>query len=92
MQLSASDLRRVFQKLRIETVECKHHVRGFLMVDGKRVLPLHYSNGRSDMWGSVAHMFRKSMHLNQGEFEDMVRCTMSREEYVQILRAKKMVR
>ena len=92
MQLNAADLRRVFTKLKIETVECKHHVRGFLVVDGKRVLPLHYSNGRKEMWGSVAHLFRRSLHLSQTEFEDLVRCPLSREQFVEILRSKDLLR
>lgn len=92
MQINAADLRRVFAKLKVETVECKHHIRGFVVVDGRRVLSLHFSNGRKDMWGSVAHLFRRSLHLSQSEFEELVRCTLSREEFVEILRSKDILR
>jgi hypothetical protein len=88
MQLSTRDTERIFKKLQIEVVSCKHHVRGFLVVDGRRVLPLHYSNGRKDLPGSVPHLFRKALHLTVEEFAVMVGCTMGRDEYVELLKQR----
>ena len=91
MQFSTSDAARVFRKLEIQTVTCKHHVRGFLVVDGKRVLALHYSNGRKDMPGRVPQLFRQSLHLSLEDFSTLMGCTLSRAEYISILRVLSLV-
>lgn len=88
MQVSIDDLKKVFKKLEIESVQCSHHVRGFLVVDGKRILALHYSNGRKDMPGSVGHLFRRSLLLKEDEFARLIKCTLGRSDYVELLREK----
>lgn len=88
MQVSAGELQRIFRKLEIEPKESPHHVAGWLVVDGKRVLPLHYSHGRKDMPGNVPHRFRKSLHLDVDEFLVFKRCKMGRDEYLEVLRAR----
>jgi hypothetical protein len=85
MHLTTAEAARVCKKLEIEIVECKHHVRGFLVVDGRRILPVHYSNGRKDLPGDVPHRFRKALHLSVDEFRSFLECTLSRREYVELL-------
>lgn len=88
MQLTTVEAARVFGKLEIKAVACKHHVRGFLVVNGKRVLPVHYSNGRKDLPGNVPHLFRKSLHMSVEEFNQFLACTLSRIEYLALLRSR----
>lgn len=88
MQLSERELRRIFTKLKVETKPSTHHVAGWFLVDGKRVLPLHYSRGHNDMPGHVPEKFRKQMFLNRVEFLEMKRCTMTRDEYVVVLQER----
>ena len=76
---------QVLTKLQFQMTECKHHVRGFLVVDGKKVLCAHLSFGSGDMPAFVAQKFRKSLHLNQTEFAEMVNCSMQRKEYIALL-------
>jgi hypothetical protein len=85
------DAERIFRKLDLQDKRNTKHVYGWLIVDGKRVLPLHYSHGRGDMPGHVPERFRNAMHLNRGEFAEMVGCTMTREEYVRVLRRRGIV-
>lgn len=88
MQLSVRDLEELFRKLRIESKKSSHHIAGYLVVDGRRVLPLHYSHGRKPMPGHVSEKFRKSTRLDRIEFSELKDCTMSREQYIGVLRDK----
>jgi hypothetical protein len=85
MHLTTTEAAKVCKKLEIEIVECKHHVRGFLIVEGRRIFPVHYSNGRKDLPGDVPHRFRKVLHLSVDEFRAFLECTLSRGEYIALL-------
>ena len=91
MHLTTSEAEKICNKLQIELVSCKHHVRGFLVVDGRRVLPVHYSNGRKDMPADVPHKFRRSLHIDVEEFFRLLRCTLSRDQYVTLLRERGLI-
>ena len=86
MQLTTRQASRVFRKLEVREKRSTHHVAGFVVVDGKKVLPVHYSHGNKDMKGPVPHRFRKSLRLSEAEFAELRDCTLSREEYFQLLR------
>ena len=68
MQLTTREAEKLIKKLGFEVVECKHHIRGFLTVDGRRIFPVHCSFGRGDLPGEVPHLFRKSLKLSTAEF------------------------
>lgn len=88
MQLSAAELKRIFNKLEIEPKQSTHHVAGWLVVDGKKILALHYSRGHKDMPGHVPHRFRKALHLKTDEFQVFKRCRMDKDEYLELLRER----
>lgn len=88
MKLTKRDAARIFDKLEVQERRATGHVYGWLVVDGRRVLPLHYSHGRGEMPGKVPERFRKAMHLDHFEFGRMVGCTMKRDEYVALLRSR----
>lgn len=88
MQLSTKQASRLFRKLQVQEKRSTHHVAGFVMVDGKKVLPVHYSRGNKDMKGPVPHRFRKSLRLSEDEFAELRDCTLSREAYLQLLRER----
>lgn len=82
MTLSTKDAIRVMDKVGVEYVKCDHHVRGFVVIKGKRILPIYCSHGNKDMPEHVAHLFRKSMRLSTDEFHRLRSCTMSKSEYL----------
>jgi hypothetical protein len=88
MQLTTNDAQRVLKKLAFEVVECKHHVRGFLIVDGKKLFPVHYSFGKKDLPGDIPHRFRRSLNLSLQEFGELVGCSIDRTKYLALLREK----
>jgi hypothetical protein len=88
VNLRKADAERIFRKLELKDTRSKKHVHGWLMVDGQRVLPLHYSLGRGDMPGHVPERFRKAMRLDRAEFREMVNCKMTRAAYLRLLRSR----
>jgi len=85
MQLTTREARRVIDKICDDRKDCDHHVRGFVVVDGKRLFPVHCSFGNKDIPEVVVHRFRKSLHLMVEEFSVLASCTMTKEEYVTII-------
>lgn len=85
MQLKTKDAAKIFRKLEVEEVKSRHHVRGFLVVNGVRVLPLHYSHGNKELPGPVPKRFASSLRLNRREFTELKQCTMSRLAYLDVL-------
>jgi len=88
MQVTTSDAQRVLKKLKFELSDCKHHVRGFFTIDGKKVFAVHYSFGSKALPGNVSHLFRKSLHLSEEEFREMVACYIDRAGYELILQER----
>lgn len=85
MQLTTRDAELIFRKLEVERVESSHHVRGYLVHEGRRILALYYSFGRKPFPGRTSDMFRRSMHLADHELRRFISCTMSREEYLELV-------
>ena len=85
MQLSTREARKVIDKVCDQRTECTHHVRGFVIVDGKRVFPIHCSFGNKDMPVSVIHRFRRSLRVTIDEFSSLVGCTMDRDHYKSLI-------
>jgi len=89
MQLSTRDAEGVFAKLEMVEVRSTHHVRGYFYLNGVRLFSLHYSRGNKDMPANVPHLFRKGMRLSTDEFRRFRVCTMSRDEYIRLMRQRK---
>ncbi len=85
MQIKKKEAERIFKKLNIQKKSSKHHVSGWIIINGKKTLPVHYSNGRGDMPGYVGEKFRKSFKLSVDEFSELKDCTMSKEKYFHIV-------
>lgn len=88
MQLKTTEALKLMEKLEISFKKCKHHIRGFLIVDGVRVFTVHCSNGRKEMPGKIPHRFRESLKLTVDEFATLRKCTLNRAAYVKLLREK----
>ncbi len=88
MILRKRDLERIFRKLCIEERKSKHHIRGYLIYEGKKILSLHYSFGRGDMPGRISEKFRKSLNASAEELEGLVECSIDGDQYIELLRKK----
>ena len=88
MQLTTKEATSLMRKLEIELVECKHHIRGFVTYNGRRLFAVHCSYGTKDLPGNVPHLFRKSLRLSTSEFEILRSCKINRERYLEILKER----
>ncbi len=88
MQLTTRDAQVVFAKLGIEEVKSTHHVRGFVVIDGVRVLPVHYSRGKKPFPGHVSEKFRKSLRATPEEMAGLVKCWLSGPDFLGALRQR----
>jgi hypothetical protein len=91
MQLTTKQAAKIFRKLKVVRRKSTHHIAGFVVVDGRKVLPVFYSHGNKDMKGPVPHRFRKSLRLSEDEFARLRDCTLSREDYHRLLRERGVV-
>jgi len=85
LQLKKQEAEKIFKKLGVNEKTDSHHVRGFICVNGIKVLPVFYSHGNGDMPGKIPEKFRKSLLLNHDEFMRLKECPMRKEEYYSLL-------
>jgi hypothetical protein len=88
LELSTHDAEKVLRKAGVDLRQSTHHVRGFIMLDGKAVLPVHFSHGRKDLPGPVPNRFRKSLRMTVEEFRLFRSCELSKEQYLVLLRTR----
>ncbi len=74
MPIDTVRINRVIQKLGIEPRKSAHHVAGWLVVDGQRVLALHYPRGLDVLPAVWLQRLRDEMHLTDPEFAALVKC------------------
>lgn len=86
--IKSRDMETIFRKLQIEKIECDHHVRGYVMVDGKRMFATHYSFGKKDIYGRVLHNIIRDLQATEEIFFGLADCHKEREDYVRMLKAK----
>jgi hypothetical protein len=91
MQLKKIEAQAITNKLQIEYRQKKHNY-GLLKYKGKPILPVYFSHGRGDMPGNVPDKFRQSLKLNENDFENLKNCPLSREDYIEILKEKGLIR
>ncbi|MBF0565983.1 MAG: hypothetical protein HQK89_12145 [Nitrospirae bacterium] len=74
--------------MKVEEKPSKHHVAGCIVIDGKKALPVHYSNGDGDMPAKIGDKFRKCFKLDEDDFRTLKGCKMTREEYIDLIRLR----
>lgn len=78
----------LFSKLGIKPISKKHHIGGYLIYKGRRILKYHFSHGRGDMVGNVGDIFRQSFLLDELQFINLLKCPLDKEGYINILKEK----
>ncbi len=90
MQVSKADLRKVFEKLKLEVRSTKHRY-GWFTFEGKKILRVHYSHGRGSLPGRVSDKVRSQLKINQKNFKDLIKCPLSIGDYIVILKDKGLI-
>ena len=85
--MKKSEMEKVFRKLALE-VRTTGHYYGWLVFKGKKVLRVHYSHGKGDIPQRVSDKIRGQLKLTKKDFNDLVACPLSYEDYLAILKKK----
>jgi hypothetical protein len=56
--------------------------------DGKAVVFTKRSHGNKDL---PENLIRQQLKLNEGQFSGLISCSVSRDDYIEILRSKKII-
>ncbi len=88
--MKKSSIEKVFRKLKLQ-VRSTGHNYGWLIVNGKKILRVHYSHGKGEISEKVVNKIRGQLKLSQKDFKDLISCPMSREDYLRVLIEKGIV-
>ena len=86
MKIGRDELTALFQKLECETCESDDIVVGWFVVDGRRVLTLHFWKDDSSLSRQAVLRLRDQLCADDDELRDLIECPLSRDEYVLLLR------
>ncbi|MFO8089911.1 MAG: hypothetical protein R6U13_08755 [Desulfatiglandaceae bacterium] len=81
------NIERIFNKLSLE-IRSTGHQYGWLTVDGKKILRVHYSHGKGDLPNKIVNKIRGQLKLSEKDFNDLVACPLRYEDYLGILKRK----
>jgi len=87
MQITKRHIEKVFTKLKLEKRSTTHNY-GWLVINGKKILNVHYSHGRGDIPKGVTNKIRSQLKLSQSNFVDLVNCPLTYEKYLEIIKVK----
>ena len=87
MQLKKRDVQKIFQKLNLE-VRSTHHIYGWLVINGEKILRVHYSFGKGNIPSKITEKIRGQLKLNQQNFKDLIECPLTKEDYLEIIKEK----
>ena len=87
MQLKKRDIQNIFRKLDLET-RSTNHIYGWLVVNGKKILRVHYSFGKGNIPAKVSEKIRGQLKLDRSNLKDLIECPLSKEDYLVILKDK----
>ena len=80
--MKVHDFDRVVNKLGMETSDSKHH-HAWLVHNGVTVVRTKRSHGNSKF--IPEDLIRKQLHVNKDQFAGLQSCTVSKDDYIQIL-------
>jgi hypothetical protein len=88
--MKKADIEKIFHKLALE-VRSTGHNYGWLTVENKKILRVHYSHGKGDLPNKVVHKIRGQLKLSEKDFKALIACPLTYEGYLDILKRKGLV-
>ncbi len=82
---------KIFKKLNLRVRSTGHHY-GWLVVNGKKILRVHYSHGKGDISRKIENKIRGQLKLSQENFKELVDCPLTYEDYIRLLKQKGFIR
>lgn len=81
------EIEKIFNKLNLQ-IRSTGHNYGWLIVESKKILRVHYSHGKGDIPEKITDKIRGQLKLSQKDFRDLVECPMTYEGYINTLKNK----
>ena len=81
------DIEKIFNKLSLQVCSTGHNY-GWLTVNDKKILRVHYSHGKGDLPDKIMHKIRGQLKLSEKDFINLIACPLSYEAYLDILKRK----
>lgn len=78
---------KIFKKLNLR-VRSTGHYYGWLVVNGKKILRVHYSHGKGDISEKIKNKIRGQLKLSQKNFKELLDCPLTYEDYIKLLKRK----
>lgn len=88
--MKKKECKRIFKKLDLK-VRSTGHNYGWLIVNGKKILRVHYSHGKGDIPSKVTNKIRGQLKLSREDFKVLIDCPLSYEGYIKILKQKRCI-
>ncbi len=88
--MKVNEVEKIFRKLDLK-VRSTGHNYGWLIVNGRKILRVHYSHGKGDIPSIVANKMRGQLKLSQKDFSELLNCPLTYEGYLNILKQKGIV-
>mgnify|MGYP001568078215 FL=1 len=89
MRIKYRDAENLLNKLKFDPPRQTHHKRYKFRYGGKTILTAYHSHGSGEM--KATDKFRIDLKLNPQQFRDAIQCTLNYDEYVEILKSKKII-
>jgi len=80
----------IFDKLEME-IRQTHHLIGWFVYAGRKILKTRISFGKGEIPGAIADKFRGQLKLNDKEFRALIDCSLTKDDYVEILKRKGLI-
>lgn len=81
------EIEKIFKKLDLKARSTTHKY-GWLVVNNRKILRVHYSHGRGDIPEKIANKIRGQLKLSQKDLRDLIDCPLTYGDYINILRRK----
>ena len=88
--MKINEMEKIFRKLDLK-VRSTGHNYGWLIVNGRKILRVHYSHGKGDIPSVVVNKIRGQLKLSQKDFVELINCPLTHEDYLNILKQKGIV-
>ena len=85
--MKKKDIEKIFFKLHL-SVRSTGHNYGWLVIDDIKILRVHYSHGKGEVYKKITNKIRGQLKLSQKDFQDLIRCPLTYDGYVKILEKK----
>ena len=85
--MKKSEMEKIFRKLSLQ-IRSTGHNYGWLVLNGKKILRVHYSHGKGDIPEKITNKIRGQLKLSQKDFRELIKCPLTIEEYINILKQK----